>query len=315
MKAELNPVHWLDDLEGTLLRFIDPSTLIGALIYLVLFLLLGWAVSTVTRRSLQAAILNDKRHHIDPMAIGFLQDLAGVVIWVVMLVLYAHLIPGLRALGTALLAGASVVSVVVGLAAQSTLGNFVAGISLLLYRPFRVGDRLQVTAPTGVETGTVESLSLGYTILRCDRNRRVVLPNSGIANSVTINLTKMDQRLTLKMPVTIAPNADAEKARETLLKIASENRDAIEPFSCLVTELSPSGLTLTLQVQCADDGQAAGVRSDLFEQAAVRLPAIGVPLSMPTSQVILREAPLLAPPTQTAVTIQPSSGSRVDGKP
>ncbi len=304
-------MRWLDDIEQTLLRFIDPSTLIGALIYLALFLALGWMLSNITRRSLQAAILNDKRHHVDPMAVGFLQDLAGVVIWVVVLVLYAHLIPSLRALGTALLAGASVVSVVVGLAAQNTLGNFVAGISLLLYRPFRVGDRLQVTAPTGVETGVVESLSLGYTILRCDRDRRVVLPNSGIANSVTINLTRMDQHLTLKLAVPLAPGTAVEPARTALLDLARGHRDAIEPFSCLATDLGPNGLTLTLQVQCADDSQAAGVRSDLLEQAAQRLPALGITLALPTSQVFVRNEAQRT----TAVTIQPSSGSSVAGKP
>lgn len=58
----------------------------------------------------------------------------------ILLILYAHLIPVLRSMGTALLAGASVASVVIGLAAQSTLGNLVAGVSITIYRPFRLGD-------------------------------------------------------------------------------------------------------------------------------------------------------------------------------
>jgi uncharacterized protein with PQ loop repeat len=91
----------------------------------------------------------------------FLQQVGVVAIWVVMLILYAHLIPVLRSLGTALLTGASIASVVIGLAAQSTLGNLVAGIAITLYRPFRLGERLQVTAPTGTEVGNVEMLSLG----------------------------------------------------------------------------------------------------------------------------------------------------------
>ncbi len=73
--------------------------------------------------------------------------------------------PSLRSLETALLTGASVASIVVGLAAQNTLGSLIAGVSLLLYRPFEVGDRAQIAAPTGVETGVVERLTLGYTIL------------------------------------------------------------------------------------------------------------------------------------------------------
>ena len=64
-----------------------------------------------------------------------------------------------------------------------------AGISLLLYRPFNVGDHLQITAPTGLETGFVESINLGYTHLKTDDNRRVVVPNSLMASLTLINLT------------------------------------------------------------------------------------------------------------------------------
>jgi small conductance mechanosensitive channel len=99
------------------------------------------------------------------------------------------LVPALAGLGTAWLASVGIISVIIGLAAQNTLGNLIAGISLLLYRPFNVGDRLQVTAPTGLETGLVESLNLGYTLLKTDDNRRVVVPNSLMASQTNINLT------------------------------------------------------------------------------------------------------------------------------
>ncbi len=102
--------------------------------------------------------------------------------------LYAHLIPELRALGTALLAGVSVVSVVLGLAAQSTLGNLVAGVSLVLYRPVRVGDNVQLNSPKGLITATVERVSLGYTVLRDAESSEVIVPNSVMAGSVVIRI-------------------------------------------------------------------------------------------------------------------------------
>ena len=104
------------------------------------------------------------------------------------------MIPALRALGTGLLTGASVASVIVGLAAQSTLGNLIAGFALLLYRPFQLQDVVQVTAPGGPETGVVEDLTLGYTILRTPDNRRIVVPNNTMASGVMVNLTAADDR-------------------------------------------------------------------------------------------------------------------------
>ena len=130
--------------EHQLLSTLRPDTLLGALIYLAVFVLLALLVSRALRLAVHAAMT--RQGHIDRTTISFLQQFGTALIWVVMLILYAHLIPVLRAMGTALLAGASVASVVIGLAAQSTLGNLVAGVAITIYRPFRLGDTLQVRA-------------------------------------------------------------------------------------------------------------------------------------------------------------------------
>src|ERR1700733_5766633 len=170
-----------------LLSFIRPDDPVGALVYLVLFVAVALMLSRGLRAAVHAAL--SKEAHIDRTAINFMQQIGTVLIWLVAIILYAHLIPQLRAVGTALLAGAEVASVVIGLAAQSTLGNLVAGISMTIYRPFRLGDLLQVGAPTGTEIGTVDSISLGYTTLRVQDGRFVVLPNSVAASQVALNLS------------------------------------------------------------------------------------------------------------------------------
>src|SRR6185369_16398367 len=148
-----------------------------------------------------------RRGHVDLTALSFLQQLGTVTTWTMMLILYAHLIPVLRSTGMALLAGASIASVVIGLAAQSTLGNLVAGIAIMIYRPFRLGDMLQVATPTGTEIGVVELISLGYTTLRTADERVVVLPNSLAASQVTLNLTGMRASPTLTIAIRISRTA------------------------------------------------------------------------------------------------------------
>jgi moderate conductance mechanosensitive channel len=100
--------------------------------------------------------------------------------------LYTHLIPPLRAFATALLAGVSVVSIVLGVAAQSTLGNLIAGFSLVLYHPFHVGDVVQLNTPKGLTTGTVEALALGHTRLRDAEGAAIIVPNSVMVSSVIV---------------------------------------------------------------------------------------------------------------------------------
>ena len=163
-------------------EFINPATLLGAIFYALLFLFLAW----LGARSLHLALLRLEDGLLDRTTARFLRRMGLTLIWVLALILYAHLIPELRSLGTALLTGASVASVVIGIAAQATLGNLIAGVSLLLYRPFRIGDAVQLTVPSGVQTGTVEDLNLGYTVIRTEDKNQIVVPNSVMASQAII---------------------------------------------------------------------------------------------------------------------------------
>lgn len=172
----------------------DPKEPLGALLYAVVFALLAWLFGRALRLGVKRVLARDTHAYVDRMTVNFLAQLAQIGVWLFAFISYAHLVPALASLGTAWLTGVSVLSVVVGLAAQNTLGNLIAGISLLLYRPFKVGDRLQVTAPSGQEIGVVESLNLGYTVLRTEDWRRVVIPNSLMASQTTVNLTEQRKR-------------------------------------------------------------------------------------------------------------------------
>lgn len=171
--------------EDMVAEILSPRTVAGALFYAVLFL----AAALVVGRLARLFARRSAGHFSDVTAINFVAQFLEVVVFLFAVILYAHLIPALRAMGTALLAGVSVASIVVGLAAQNTLGNLVAGFSLLLYRPFHVGDQVQLGTPKGLETGTVVVLSLGYTILRDRENHEIIVPNSVMVSQVIIRLT------------------------------------------------------------------------------------------------------------------------------
>jgi small-conductance mechanosensitive channel len=125
---------------------------------------------------------------IDPTAVSFFGRLAQVICFLLALIIYAHLVPALQRLGQAMLASAGLISLVIGLAAQNTLGNLIAGFSLLLYRPFEIGDVLTINTPTGKETGSVKEITLGYTKLLTDDGRWIIAPNSIIASNIVIRV-------------------------------------------------------------------------------------------------------------------------------
>ncbi len=164
--------------------FFNPSTLPGAVLYAFLFLVLA----LLGTRLVGTLAARNAKFFPDRTVINFIAQLLQVAVFLVALILYAQLVPALRAFGTALLAGVSIVSIIVGLAAQSTLGNFIAGLSLLIYRPFQVGDLVQLSTPQGVQTATVQTLTLGYTSLRTQDDQELIVPNSVMANTVLIKL-------------------------------------------------------------------------------------------------------------------------------
>src|SRR5271170_7663587 len=206
--------------EHDVLEFLNPDTMWGALAYLFVFVVLALLLSRGLRAALHTSML--RTGHVDRTTISFLQQFGSVLIWVVVLILYAHLIPALRSMGTALLAGASVASVVIGLAAQSTLGNLVAGIAITIYRPFRLGDTLQVATPTGTDIGIVELISLGYTTLRAPDGHLIVLPNSSAASQVIINLNATFAPWPITITIRLSRNANQEEARQLALRVAEE---------------------------------------------------------------------------------------------
>jgi len=268
MVSDASAIHELKVGEIDVLSFFRPDSLVGALFYLVLFILIALVLSRALRAAVQAAMT--RQGQIDRTTMSFLQQFGSALIWVIMLILYAHLIPMLRAMGTALLAGASVASVVIGLAAQSTLGNLVAGVSITIYKPFRLGDTLQVATPTGTEVGIVERISLGYTTLRSPDGRFVVLPNSVAASQVTINLSTTFAPWQMSIAIRLSRDADLEAARRLALAIAAETLGEKAVKGCFLSKIEASTAELELKVQAPDAASRDSVRANLLFRLAQR---------------------------------------------
>jgi small conductance mechanosensitive channel len=248
--------------EQDVLSFLRPDTLFGAIAYLALFLIVAKLISRGLRAAVHASLT--RKGHTDRTTISFLQQFGSAMIWVIMAILYAHLIPVLRSMGTALLAGASVASVVIGLAAQSTLGNLIAGVSITIYRPFRLGDTLQVTAPTGTDTGVVESISLGYTSLRAPDGHLIVLPNAVAASQVTINLNATYAPWPITMTIRLSRDADTEAARRLALDVAAEAAGEKTVVGCFLTKVDAAAITLELRLQAPDAAGRDTLRSKML---------------------------------------------------
>ncbi len=260
-------------------ELLNPATPLGAIFYAVVLAGVAWIVGRAVHLAVHRYLDDVQAEGADPTGIRFLGQLAKLGVYIVTFICYSHLVPALQHLGTAWLASVGVVSVVVGLAAQSTLSNLVSGISLVLYRPFRIGDRVQVAAPTGTEIGVVESIDLGYTTLRTADGRRLVIPNATIASQTSINLSLSQSNAPCGVAVTVAEGGDIDRARDIILEVAKSVPKIANVAGCFVTGVSSQGTVLTLSSTCADPADAAQIKSDLLENTKKRFDAAGVKIA------------------------------------
>ncbi len=175
-------------------------------------------------------------------------------------------IPQVRALAAGLLASSALLGLVIGLAAQRPLANFVAGVVIAFTQPLRLGDRVTVD---DVE-GTVEEIGLTYTFIRTIDNARLVIPNEKLASDTIRNSTIVSREKLAEVNVPVPLDRDLDAVVDLL-----RSETAGEPRAdVLVTNLNGAA-TVTVRAWAADPETAERLESDLRLRAHRRLRAQG----------------------------------------
>jgi small-conductance mechanosensitive channel len=190
-----------------------------------------------------------------------------VVILVVGLFSALLAIPEVRAVAGALLASTAVLGIILGFAAQKTLGNFIAGLLIALAQPVRIGDRVEYDGAQGV----VEEIGLTYTFIRAVDRRRIVVPNEKLASDTIVNASIRSRETFAEISVPVPLAADLDAALDALREDVAGERDA----SVYVSALADPA-TVTLRAAASDDLAAERLEHELRLRAHRRLRALGV---------------------------------------
>lgn len=158
---------------------------------------------------------------IDNVIIDLTKKFLGVAIYITGIILALDVL-GLNIMP--FVAGAGVVGIAIGFAAKDTLSNLIAGILLILDRPFEIGDRIEVwTAPANSSTwGDVIEIGLRATKIRTTDNIVIVIPNNEIMMRDIINYTTVDKEIRVRIPIGVAYDADIKKAKDIIISISLE---------------------------------------------------------------------------------------------
>ena len=176
-------------------------------------------------------------------------------------------IPQVRAVAGALLASSAILGVIIGLASQQTLGNFIAGILIAMTQPVRIGDRVSYAD----EHGVVEEIGLTYTFIHTADRRRLVVPNSKLASDPIINASIRSRETFAEILVPVPLDADLDAAVDALREDLAEERDATVYISSF-----DGTATLAVRASASDDAEAERLEHDLRLRAHRRLRALGL---------------------------------------
>jgi len=158
---------------------------------------------------------------VDNVIIDLFKKFSGIIIYTVGVIL------ALDVLGFNIMpfvAGAGVAGIAIGFAAKDTLSNLIAGVLLIIDRPFEVGDRIEVwSAPKNAATwGDVIHIGLRATKIRTTDNIVIIIPNNEIMKRDIINYTTGTKEIRVRIPIGVAYDADIKKAKELIIKTALE---------------------------------------------------------------------------------------------
>jgi small-conductance mechanosensitive channel len=205
--------------------------------------------------------------------------LATVVVIGVSITVFS-VFPNLGTAVASIFVAAGFASIVLGMAAQSTLSNIISGITISLSQPFKINDAVTFKN----DFCFVEDIRLTYTVLRTWDNRRLMVPNSLMQSEVIINYTTVDPSVLVPIMITISYKSDADKAMAILVDIAKKHPACFPTGdlpNAVIMDFDTTGVKLRLLSRAKDQPTAFSMSRDImaaakkeFDQNGIEFPSI-----------------------------------------
>lgn len=210
-----------------------PKALVALATLIIGFIIAGW-ITGLVKRTL-------KKRNVDPSITPFLTSLVSVGLKVLVLLSVAQKF-GVET--TSFVAIFSAMAFAIGMALQGSLGHFASGVMILVFKPYKVGDLVEVAGKVGV----VEEIQIFNTILLTPDNKKVIVPN-GTATGDTITNISGQGKIRVDMTFGIGYTDDIDKARQVIQKVADSCPQVLKdiPVDIFVSELADSSVNFAVR--------------------------------------------------------------------
>lgn len=246
------------------------------IVALLIFMIGRWVAKAISKAFRKAI----RRGNVDETLESFL----GNIIYAILMV--AVILASVDQLGvniTSLLAIVGVAGLAIGLALKDSLGNFAAGVMLIIFRPFGKGDFVEVAGTAG----SVDEVRMFNTILTTPDNKRITIPNALITADAITNYSALDKRR-VDLVIGVGYDDDLKLARETITRVVTGHDKVLDDpeFKIFVAALADSSVNFNVRPWVKTDDYWT-VYGDLLESLKVELEAAGCNIPYPQRDVHL----------------------------
>jgi len=219
--------------------------LITALVSAILIFIVGRWIIGLLKKLIRKAFIKKE------VELSLQKFLLNVITWSLNILLFIIVVTQLGVQTSAFVAMIGAAGLAIGLALQGSLANFAGGILILMLKPFKVGDYIEVKSG---ESGTVHEIDIFHTRLITPQNQIVIIPNGDVSNNSITNYTHLGTRRTW-FNIGVSYNANLNEAKKILLDVIKNNQYAFESPApqVVVTELGDSAINLSIRATTSLD--------------------------------------------------------------
>ena len=274
------------------------ESLITICIHIGLIYIMLTATIYLERRLFKRFIERREKQSVDKTNLLFLKNVAIYSTYCVGFLSMFNQIPGMQQLSKTLLTGAGILAAAVGFGSQQAISNIVSGIFMVLFKPFRVGDYIDLG---GESKGTVVDISLRHTTIRNSENKMIIVPNTMLNNQSIVNSSIIHASTCAFVNVSIGYGADIDHAMKIMqeealkhpLLIDNRTKAAKEKGApqvvVRVVELADSSINLRAWTWAANNDNAFILKCDLLKSIKERFDKEGIEIPFPYANVIIKK--------------------------
>lgn len=223
------------------------------------------------------------RAKVDPMLIQFTGSIIGGLLFLIVVIAAVDRL-GVDTTSFVALIGAA--GLAVGLALQNSLSNFAAGVMLILFKPFKVGDYIEAAGTAG----SVKGIQIFSTLLNTPDNRLVIVPNGAVYANTIVNYSALPTRR-IDLIVRVAYGNDLKELKALLERLINEDERILKDPAPIVrvADLTESGVEILLRPWVEKDNYWA-VRWKLIEGIKLAFDERGFSFALPRRDIHLRQS-------------------------